>query len=457
MLFDPFATATSLTAALRRKDVSSRELLDACLARIEALNPRVNAVVTLDVERARRTAAELDEAAARGQFRGPLHGLPMTVKDCFETAGLRTTCGDPSLSDYVPAADAAAVARLKCAGAVIFGKTNTPTQTLDLQTYNPIFGTTNNPWDTTRIPGGSSGGSAAAVASGFTALELGSDIGGSIRIPSHCCGVFGHKPSWGIVPERGHIPGPPGALRRRDVNVNGPIARSADDLELALNVLAGPDELDAAGWRLDLPPARHRELRHFRVAAWLDDAFCPIDRGMLAVYESAVARLRDAGTLVDGTARPPFTLEQAFAAFQPMLNGEISPITGDPTPHRDWIANDEARQRLRWQWHEFFRHYDVVLAPPLFVPAFEHQQGGNFASRTLTVDGATRPYAQGVVWSALAGGSLLPSTVMPAGPTAAGIPVGLQVIGPYLGDRTTLAFAAAASAVLGGFQRPPGF
>jgi len=457
MAIDGFSTTTETAAALRRKDISSRELLDLYLRRIDEHNPRLNAVITLDVERARAQAAHADDLAARREWLGPLHGLPMTVKDSFETAGMRTACGDPSLADHLPAADALAVARLRAAGAIIFGKTNTPMQTLDHQTFNAVFGTTNNPWDLSRAPGGSSGGSAAAMAAGLGPLELGSDIGGSIRVPAHCCGVFGHKPSWGIVPERGHIPGAPGSLHRRDVNVNGPIARSAADLELALDIIAGPDELEAVGWRLELPPPRARDLRGFRVAAWLDDPFCPSEKAMLTLFESAVTHLLAAGAQIDTGARPPFTLEEAFAVYSPLLGGALSPYTGDTTPHGAWIARDEARQRMRRQWAAFFQRFDVLLAPSMFTTAFAHAQEGASGARTLPVDGIDRPYRQLLTWPALSGAVLLPSTTMPVGLTSHGLPAGWQIIGPYLEDRTTLAFATAASEVLGGYRRPPGY
>ncbi|MFN8507733.1 MAG: amidase family protein [Dehalococcoidia bacterium] len=457
MTIDAFATATEIAAALRRKDVSSREVLDLYLRRIEEHNPRLNAVITLDVERARAEAARADDLAARGEWLGPLHGLPMTVKDSFETAGMRTTCGDPALAEHVPTADALAVARLRAAGAIIFGKTNTPLQTLDHQTYNALFGTTNNPWDLSRVPGGSSGGSATAMAAGLGPLEMGSDIGGSIRVPAHCCGVFGHKPSWGIVPERGHIPGAPGSLHRRDVNVNGPIARSAADLELALDIIAGPDELETVGWRLKLPPPRARDLAGFRIAAWLDDPFCPSEKAMLTLFESAVSQLAAAGAHIDTEARPPFSFEEAFAVYQPLLSGALSPYTRDATAHAAWIAADEARQRMRRQWATFFERYDVLLAPSMFATAFAHAQEGFSGTRTLPVDGVDRPYRELLCWPSLAGAALLPATTMPVGLTSAGLPAGWQVIGPYLEDRTTLAFAAAASEVLGGFRRPPGY
>ena len=249
--------AHALAESIRRRDVSSRELLEHYLARVERLNAPLNAVVTLDPDGARLAADAADAATARGEDGGPLHGVPMTIKDTYQTAGIRTTCGLAAW-DHVPDHDAEAVRRLRDAGAVIFGKTNTPTLAGDWQTYNPIFGTSNNPWDTARTAGGSSGGAAAAVATGMTALELGSDIGGSIRLPSNWCGVCGHKPTWGVVPQHGHLPPAPGTLSSTDLAVIGPLARNVDDLELALGVLAGPAGHAAVGWRLELPRAAGR-------------------------------------------------------------------------------------------------------------------------------------------------------------------------------------------------------
>src|SRR5262245_32204180 len=298
--------AHELAVALRRREVSSRELLDCYLERVERLNPLLNAVVTLDTDGAHRAADTTDVALARGDAVGPLHGVPMTVKDCYDTAGMRTTCGLEAW-DHVPERDAEAVRRLRAAGAVIFGKTNTPTLTGDWQTFNPIFGTTNNPWDTTRSAGGSSGGPAAALAAGLTALELGSDIAGSIRVPSNWCGTCGHKPSWGVVPQRGHLPPPPGALADRDLNVVGPMARDVDDLELALDILAGADGHQATGWRLELPAARAKALSELRLAVWLDDPAYPVEDDVRGVLESAVTAVRQGGArIVD--VRPPVAL-----------------------------------------------------------------------------------------------------------------------------------------------------
>jgi amidase len=478
-----FRSAGELAAALRRRELGSRELLEHFLARIERWNPALNAVVTLDVERARAAADAADRALARGEAAGPLLGLPMTVKDTFETAGLRTTCGVPELSGHVPAADAISVARLRAAGAILFGKSNTPTWAGDWQTTNPIFGTTNNPWDRTRTPGGSSGGSAAAVAAGFTSLELGSDIGGSIRVPSHCCGVFGHKPSHGLVPQRGHIPGVPGTLTERDLNAVGPLARSVDDLELALDVLAGPLPEVAHAVSLRLPRGRGAALGDFRAAAWLDDPEFPIDREMRGLLEQAADALTKAGARIDREARPAVDFREAVelyvALLMPIMSLELPDALarqlargGEGVPddatgllaasarahaarHRDWLRTHERRERIRARWADFFRDHDVLLCPVMLTPAFP-QDESEFTSRRLRIDGEDRAYLENIAWPALITMALLPSTVIPVGRTAGGLPVGVQIVGPYLEDRTPLAFARAAARELGGFAPPPG-
>jgi amidase len=478
-----FRPAVELAAAIRRRELGSRELLEHYLVRIERLNPRVNAVVTLDVDRARARADAADAALARGESWGPIHGLPMTIKDSLETAGLRTTSGAPELAEHVPAADAPAVARVVAAGAIVFGKTNLPTYASDAQTYNPVFGTTNNPWDPTRVPGGSSGGSAAALAAGLTGLELGSDIGGSIRNPSHYCGVYGHKPTFGIVPTRGHIPGPPGALAEFDLGTVGPMARSAEDLALELDLIAGPLPERAGAWRLELPPPRRNALRDYRVAAWLDDPACPVDGAVRQRLEAAVERLRRAGVRVDERARPGFDLGEAFEtygqllwpimtsgapddAFQNLI--EVAERQGDGGAlgrfarwavlrHRHWLAADERRERYRAAWAALFRDHDVLLCPVTPVVAHRHDHG-DFLARTLRVNGADRPYLDVIVWCGVMGNlSLLPVTAAPVGRTSEGLPVGVQIVGPYLEDRTPIDFARRMAEVVGGFEPPPGY
>jgi amidase len=470
--------AHSLAEAIRRRDISSRELLEHYLARVEGLNPPLNAVVTLDADGARLAADAADTALARGDLVGPLHGVPMTIKDTYETAGMRTTCGLEAW-DHVPERDAEAVRRLRSAGAVIFGKTNTPTLAGDWQTYNPIFGTTNNPWDTTRTTGGSSGGAAAAVATGMTALELGSDIAGSIRVPSNWCGICGHKPSWGIVPQRGHLPPTAGALADTDLGVMGPMARDVADLEMALDILAGPAGHQAAGWRLELPDARATTLSELRLAVWLDDPAYPVEADVRTVLESAVRRLGEAGAQL-ANSRPPVAVPEVVGTYVRLLYPVILAAIprsrfdalaalplDDEGPqtntarfatlrHRDWLRANEKREQLRAAMADFFREVDVLLMPVAVVPAIAHDQSEPFAERLIRTSDRGRPYLDMFGWIALATVTYLPATVVPVGVTAAGLPVGLQIVGPFLEDRTTLAVARSIEELLGGFVPPPG-
>jgi amidase len=480
-----FRSATALLIALDKNETSSEELLKLFLSRIEQLAGTVNAVVTLDAERALEEARRCDEERARGDLRGLLHGLPVTVKDSFETAGLRTTSGGaPGLESYVPEKDAKAVARLKAAGAIVFGKTNLSTLAMDIQTYNTAFGTTSNPWDPSRTAGGSSGGSAVAMSAGLSALELGSDLGGSIRIPAAFCGVFGHRPSFGIVPTRGHIPGPPGTLAAPDLETAGPIARSAEDLDLALRVVARADEKDAVGWHLKLPPPRRRGLSDYRLAAWLDDPAAPVDAALRERLETVVGELRAAGADVDTETRPSFILAENARLFMRVMYGSMASglpegqfeklrsraaglapdddsfrarLTRDTVQtHREFEIAREARERVRARWTEFFRRYDALLCPVFPTPAFPHDQSPDFAKRTLAVNGVPEPYLGTLLgWPALAGLSSLPGTSAPVGFTRDGLPAGIQVVGPYLEDRTAIHVAKLVAEVSGGYVPPP--
>lgn len=481
-----FRGASELTNLIRNREISSRELLDHYLSRIEEFNPKLNAVVTLDADRARKRADEADQALARGESWGPLHGLPITVKDVFETDGIRTTAGAPKFSAYVPTVDAVSVARLKAAGAVLAGKTNTPIFAGDAQSYNALFGTTNNPWDLARSPGGSSGGSAAAIAAGLTGLELGSDIGGSIRGPAHCCGVYGLKPTFGIVPFGGHIPPFPGMLVDVDIAVVGPLARTADDLDLALSVLAGPADECNIAWRLELPAPRRTSLREYRVAAWLDHPRYPVDDQVRKRLEATVDSLRRAGVKVDDRARPAISLSKVELNYHQLvmplladmsrdqfkalakLADEAPADSTDPAVfaargytlrHHDWIFSvNEARQQYRARWAEFFRDYDVLLCPVLPVPAIPHDHSEAIGERTIAVNGINTPYWRvHVPWTAMVGAAYLPSTAAPVGTTPGGLPVGVQIVGPYLEDRTTIDFARKLADVVGGYKRPPGY
>lgn len=483
-----FMSAVKLTQSLRNGHISSRELFEHYLSRIETHNPALNAVVTLDSERARAEADAADAALSRGEALGPLHGLPMTVKDHYATSGMRTTGGNRATRRFVPDYDAVPVARLRAAGAVIMGKTNMPRMGADVQTYNSIFGTTNNPWDLKRTPGGSSGGSAAAVAAGLTGLEVGSDIAGSLRIPAHYCGVYSHKPTFGLMPNPFGPESPPGYRADHDMATPGPIARSADDLELALDVLAGPDEARSVAWRLELPAAQRSSLVDYRVGAWLDDPDCPTDPEVLAPLQATVDALRRTGVAVDENARPGFTLKDSFRNFQKLLYGAIChglpfaglwptkvpwfftpPVPGDNqvsrvlryegASHRDWILAHEARQEYQQAWAAFFERYDVLLCPasPVAAIAHNHHFGGAIIFRAMRGGGRRRPYVDQMTWAGMVGQSYLPATVAPVGTTPDGLPVGVQIVGPYLEDRTTIDFARRLGGVIGGFKQAPGY
>ncbi|MEA2462101.1 MAG: amidase [Actinomycetota bacterium] len=473
-------TATELIRALCRREVSSRELLQTYRTRIDELNPVINAVVTWD-DRAAETAAAADDATARGELWGPLHGLPITIKDALETAGLRTTAGAPEWARHVPARDADAVARLRSAGAIVIGKTNLPAYAADSQTFNPLFGTTNNPWNTDRAVGGSSGGSAAAVAAGLTGLDLGSDLGGSIRNPAGYCGVFGLRPSHGIIPTRGHLPGPPGTLAELDLATVGPLARGAADLGLALDVLAGPDAAQSVAWRLDLPGPRADTLAGYRVAAWLDDDYCSVDADVLRVLGAAVDAVAATGAKIDTTARPcPLRaaerlaqqlIQAVFAGAYPApeyerlqnLAATASPADDSaPVRHarnvtarvRDLAAAREAKAQLSARCAEFFAEHDVLLCPITPTTAIPHDHQSDVDARRIIVNGQPRPYGDQIPWASLAGLCGLPAVVLPAG-LARGLPVGLQIIGPRLEDRTVIDVAARIAKLTGGYLTPP--
>ena len=462
--------ATEQLAALNNGDVSAVELLDEHLARHEMLHSRLNAIVTTDVEAAQQRAAEIDRARSNGDRLGALAGLPMTVKDALATKGMRSTGGAIELTNHVPTEDAASVAHARDAGAVIWGKSNLPRWSGDIQAVNEMFGRTGNPWDLGRTPGGSSGGAAAAVATCLTPVEIGTDIGGSVRLPAHFSGVCGHKPSFGVVPQRGYIDHLTYGALDADVNVVGPLARTVDDLELMLNVISDHPER--------LLPTRHNA-RELRVAAWLDDPACPVSNDVANVLESAVSALETAGIKVDHKARPAHEFSDVYSIGMPLVSAATSPgrtdeeyerllersNDADPTMamrarastirHRDWLLMSEQRELRRRNWDCFFIDYDIVLAPTAFIAAFEHIDGGNLYTRTLEVDGTTRPYADLIAWTTQFGYVYLPATVVPAGRTPSGLPVGLQIVGPFMGDRTTLEFARFVESVTGGYKAPP--
>ncbi|MDP6692203.1 MAG: amidase [Alphaproteobacteria bacterium] len=477
-----FESATALAQKIREKEISARELADYYIDRIERLDGAVNAVPVRDFERAREAADMADQAQAAGRSLGPLHGLPMTIKEAYNIAGLPTTWGHPVFRDNVDRADAEVVKRLKAAGALFLGKTNVPINLADFQSYNEVYGTTNNPWDTTRTPGGSSGGSAAALAAGFCGLESGSDIGGSIRNPAHFCGVYGHKPTWGIVPPQGHAL--PGMVAPPDIAVVGPMARSAKDLALAMEIMAGAEPLNAPGWKLDLARPKKETLSEFRVAIWADDPAAPVSAEMADRVQSLGDQLGKHGATVSDTARPGFNLEASWQTYMYMLCGVMAAGLPDEAfkglqkaaeesapddtgftatwarasvqHHTDWLRWNNLRETLRMAWRQFFNDWDILICPQMATTAFPHDHS-DIANRQIMVDQEAQLYFQQLFWAGLVTVSYLPSTVFPTGPGADGLPIGLQAVGAEFNDYGCIQFAHLVEREFGGFVAPPGF
>lgn len=472
-----FRTAADWAGAIRRRDVKARDLVDFYLDRIARLNPPINALIHLEADAARAAADAADAALARGAATGALFGVPMTIKESFQWAGTPVTFGFPDLAQNRPPGEAVVVARLKAAGAILMGKTNVPEALADFQSFNAIHGTTNNPFDLARVPGGSSGGSAAALAAGLSALDYGSDIGGSIRNPAHFCGLFGHKPTWGLVPPQGHDVG--AALGPVDLAVVGPLARSAHDLELALAATAGPlpgeTPFDPAALpRLDRPVGA------LKVGVWFDHPFCPIAGEVRALLEEVVAALARAGARIDRASRPGFDPDAAHQVYFQLLHSALAsrmpdeafvPLvalaeTGDPARahvalaraqvlrYRDRQKLDEARHSVRAAWRAWFDDHDLLLAPMMPVAAFPHDQGP-MGSRTVDVDGTPLPYFNQLFWAGLATLAGLPATIVPAGVTAAGLPVGIQLVGAPWSDFRLIGIARRLEEMGFGFRAPP--
>ncbi|MBD3648876.1 MAG: amidase [Pseudomonadales bacterium] len=478
-----FSDATSLAAKIRDKEISSVELLEHYIARMERYNPDINAIIVTQLDKARARAKEADQALGRGESWGPLHGVPMTVKESYNIAGLPTTWGNPELKNNIADSDAVACERLQSAGAIIFGKTNVPIFLSDFQSYNEIYGTTNNPFDLERGPGGSSGGAAAALAAGLTGLEMGSDIGGSIRNPAHYCGVFGHKPTWGVLPMRGHAL--PGVLSPSDISVIGPLGRSAEDLRLAMDLVAGADDLHVPGWKLELSKPAWSSFKDLRVAVWADDEMAPVDQEIKDRVLKVAKLVSDAGGKVDYDARPAFKsdwsheqytnlLHSAMSARQPEEvfkqnwerrqtlaaddDSQLAKVTRASTLfYREWHAYNENRTHLRWAWHEFFKEFDLLLTPMCSTAAFPHDHNPQMTQRLLTINNEPRPYFEQVFWAGLTGVSFLPSTVVPTGLNDRGLPIGVQIVGREMFDLHTIEFARLVAGELGGFVPPSAY
>ncbi|WP_309644074.1 amidase family protein [Phenylobacterium sp.] len=436
------ASAGELVEALARRDVSSVELFEAAIARIEDRDGSINAVIIHDFDRAYEAAKAADSAIARGERRALL-GLPMTVKESHNVAGLATTWGFSEAKEFRASIDSVGVQRLKTAGAVILGKTNIPVSLADWQSVNPVYGRTSNPWDVTRTAGGSSGGAAAALAAGMVPLEFGSDIGGSIRVPAAFCGVYGHKPSYNLVPQRGHAP--PG-LDGGDapIAVLGPLAVTADDLALALDVLAGPVGDEATGYLLDLPSPRHAALSDYSVLMLDHHPLAALDKEVKQALTDLADHLDRQGATVARRSSLLPDLESAHQVYLGILGVAMSrggPSRPDALSAHAWLDLLDAQVSVRRQWAELFKTFDVVLAPVFGTTAFEHLDEPDPTQRTLLINGKSTAYFDQLAWSGMATLAHLPATSAPIGASVAGLPIGVQIIGPYLEDRMTIEFA----------------
>jgi amidase len=476
-----FDSATRIAADLAKGVYSSREIAQAFISRIERHDGEINAVVVRRFDDALQEADAADTARAAGRMAGPLHGVPITIKECFDLTGLPSTYGHPERATHRASADALAVSRLKAAGAIVLGKTNVPKNLADWESYNAVYGQTRNPWDLGRTPGGSSGGSAAALAAGFTALELGSDIAGSIRVPATFSGVYGHKPTFGVVPIRGGN-SPDDDAAPKDIQVAGPLARSAADLELAFDIIAGPDEADGAGWRYTLLQESRDRLQGWRIGIVTDDAVFRVDNTIRSALVRLGEALASAGATVEREPALPLPSEDHHALFLTLLRSvtasrypvaEIEALRakaqtfsasdksyealmhrGLTLSHAAWIAADDRRLALRRRWCEFFERYDVLICPVTTTPAYPHMMGIARADQFFDIDGEKQSGANNYYWIGIPALSYLPATAIPIGSTADGIPVGAQIVGPEFGDKRCLRLAQIIEATFRGFLPP---
>jgi len=454
-------SATEQRRLLAAGELSAVELLDACVAQYERHDPALNAIVHEEIDTARADARSADDARTSGAPGVPLSGLPITVKDSIDWAGRPSTWGDPCHADHRPDEDAAVLAQLRAAGAIVWGKTNVPRHLAEWQTFNPIHGRTNNPGDVARTPGGSSGGSAVAVATGMASFEVGSDIGGSIRWPAAHTGVTGLKPSFGLVSQHGHtFPGQEGTV---DNNVVGPIARTVEDLELVLPLMHEP--------YISLPEPSQTTLADFTVGVLLDNPVGDQDVVVTETIRAALDQLTEAGLRL--AEPPPMDMLVDGQAIGQQLGRAAASGPNPPPPaadlarydagsrdydaliahafrmtHREWMSLDDERERIRLRWRDYFRTADLLVTPITPTTAPPHDER-SFAEQRVVVNGVERSVVEQWFWAGIANVTYQPAVSFPAGLAADGLPVGIQAVGPFMSDRTVLRFAALAEAVLG--------
>lgn len=476
-----FGDAVAAAEAIRNKQISSVELTKHVFSRIDKYNPKINAFTFQLRDEAMARAQQADEAFARKQSLGLLHGVPVHVKESFGVQGRPATWGIPAFKNSKAPRNSAVVDRLLGAGAVLIGATNVPFNLLDYQSYNEIYGATNNPWDLKRTPGGSSGGTAAALAAGLGFLSVGSDIGGSIRLPSHFCGIYGIKPTLGIVSEAGQLPGGTyiDSGFSTELAVAGPMARSARDLELGLLVLGGPERMPAKAWTWKLPAPRRESLKGLRVGYVFDDPIAPPTEDMKPLFESALRAMEKAGAVLKAGWPAGLQIAELNRDYMVMLGAVlygVEPPEGraemrkgfrDPKEdpfaqgafmsHADWVQLNAKRYGYRARWEEYFREVDVFLTPVAFMPAMPHQHEGTWGTRMVDTPGGKRVYGHLMNWIPTATLTGCPAVAAPIGRTAAGLPAGMQIMGPIWEDSTPIAAARLLANEIGGFEPPPGF
>lgn len=477
-----FLSALEMARLLRARKISATELLINCLDQFALHNDALNAVIVTDIARAKRAANASDKRLKKGTPLGVFDGVPMTAKESFDWMGTPSTWGAPAYKENIALTDAVAITRLTDAGAVMYGKTNVPLMLADWQSFNDVYGTTNNPWDVTRAPGGSSGGSAVALATGMSALEIGSDIGASLRNPAHYCGIYAHKPTYGVVPYRGHLLN---NVEPSDISVAGPMARSARDLTAMMKLLAGPDGIQACGYNLHLPDLKQKSFKDFRVAVMLNDPVSEVDQPVQDIIAKLAQFLAKKVKKLSHEARPDFTTREAMDVFIALLRSATSRRQTDTDftrnvervanfapdddsyyakmtrayvmPHRSWLIANERRHQMRLLWDRFFNDWDVLICPAAASAAFPHDHVGDRHERTIEVNGKRVPTTDQLFWAGYSGCFYLPSTVAPLGLTPQGLPSGVQIITRQYGDYTSLRFAELLEKEYAGFVPPPGY
>lgn len=475
-----FVSALDAAAAIRKKRISSVELTKRMLARIERYNPKLDAFVYVTKDRALLEARKADEAVSQGEPLGVFGGVPFAIKESFAVQAEPDTWGIPEFRNTKAPADSAAVERFESGGAVLTGGTNVPLNLMDWQSYNAIYGTANNPWDLSRTPGGSSGGSAAALAAGLTYISAGSDIGGSLRLPAMFCGVYSHKPTIDLVPTRGQVPGGASGLHgfSNGLGVAGPMARSARDLMAALALLGGPDGYDEKAWTWKMPAPRQRRLKDFRVGFVIDDPLAPLTSEVKPVVERALAALEHAGlqlrpgwpagyklnqaAYTDQFLLSAFTFTQESAEQQAedrklFANGGSGWADGALASYDRWLKQRFQQLAYRRMWQDYFQEVDVFLMPAAFSVAFRHIHEGDFNTRSVDTPGGKRPYMDFMPWIVTPTLTGCPSTTAPIGLSETGLPVAIQVMGPFCEDASPIEFAALLADEIGGFAAPPGY